>query len=293
MKSPSRNHFLLALLISFLFIHLPLIYLLIKMEGARRDRTAATAPQTVVINIAESKSLPIADLDKPAKEEAPDKASVQSLYNSKVKEETVATGRLKKMPSGTSQIQPKKQVASTTPQTKSLPPVKVQTQPKENLSLQDELKALQNEKQVKEDRNLAKFQTTLRSLGTQNGGASGDFLQGFKIGNHTYLNAQANPSITYFVELKRKFELTWNPVPALRRHLSQISRGEIRVVWGVTVNNQGELTDVLLIRGSGIAGYDSEAHRTITASAPFSRPPANIQEKDGKLYMAWTFVYYM
>lgn len=278
MKGSARNHFLLALLISFLFIHLPLIYLLIKMEGARRNSAAAVVPQTVVINIAGSKALPIADLDKPAKEGTPDKASVQSLYNSKVKEETVATGRLKKTPS---------------PKAESQPPIKVQPQPRENLSLQDELKALQNEKQIQEEKSLAKFQTTPKSLGAQNSGPSGDFLSGFKIGNHTYLNAQANPSITYFVELKRKFELTWNPVPALRRNLSQISRGEVRVVWGVTVDGEGELTDLLLIRGSGMTGYDAEARRTIMASAPFSRPPANIQEKDGKLYMAWTFVYYL
>lgn len=289
MKS-SRNHFLLALLISFLFIHLPLLYVLIKMEGKRRELAANHTSQTVVIDIAEPKSLPIADLDKPLKEETPDNASVQSLYNSKVKEETVATGRRKPATRKT-----KTAVVKSAPQKTPTPTKAVtKTAPEKKPSLADELKALQTEKQAEEEKKLAKFQTApTKTKELQNGSTSGDYLPGFKIGNHTYLNAQANPSITYFVELKRKFELTWNPAPALRRHLNQISRGEIRVVWGVTVNDEGELTDMLLIRGSGLTGYDAEARRTITASAPFSRPPANIQEKDGKLYMAWTFVYYL
>jgi hypothetical protein len=63
-------------------------------------------------------------------------------------------------------------------------------------------------------------------------GGGDDFLPQYKVGNRTYVNAMANPRVAYYVELKRKFKMTWNPVPPLRRALHQISRGKVETVWG-------------------------------------------------------------
>ena len=225
----------------------------------------------------------IADIDKPKVEKVPEKASAYAKYNSSVAEETVAKTTSQK---------------TSSPQTS--PSSDEPTLIKPEQSLQDELKQIQMEQKQNEKQKYAQlyenhvqdssWQTPLSS------GASGnndDFLPSYKIGNRTYVNALANPNIFYFVELKRKFRLAFNPESVLRYNLDKFSGGQIAVIWGVSVNANGQLQDMILIRGSGFADYDQEAKRTISVSAPFSKPPAHLLEKDGLLNMAWTFIVHL
>ena len=64
-------------------------------------------------------------------------------------------------------------------------------------------------------------------------------------------------------------------------------------VWGVSVDKNGKITKIIMLRRSGNSPYDAEARRTIKVSAPFSKPPGHLLQKDGQLHMAWTFVVYL
>ncbi|MBI2092113.1 MAG: energy transducer TonB [Deltaproteobacteria bacterium] len=122
-----------------------------------------------------------------------------------------------------------------------------------------------------------------------------DFYPDYKAGAHTYINVLRYPEVEYFVRLKRAFKMTWNPVPALRRGAStmSISRGTVSVVVAVSVEKEGNLSELFVLKSSGIASYDDEAVRTVRASSPFSSPPEKFLEDDGLLRMSWTFVLYL
>lgn len=288
-----RKALILALLISFLFIHLPLIFFIASHDFAQNRDSLLHKNETVIMLNLKPPSAPteIADITKPKVEKVPEKASVYAKYNSSVQQETVA------------QKKPTQQKPTPTLPTPQTTPYSEPTLIKPQQSLQDELKQIQMEqKQIEKQKyarlyenktaknDLSTWQTPLRGevLGNND-----DFLPSYKIGNHTYLNALANPNIFYFVELKRKFRLAFNPEPSLRANLDKISRGQMAVIWGVSVNAQGKLADLILIRSSGLTDYDQEARRTISVSAPFSRPPAHLLEHDGLLNMAWTFVVHL
>lgn len=122
-----------------------------------------------------------------------------------------------------------------------------------------------------------------------------DFLPGVKIGDKTYLDALAFPDVQYFTRLKRAFRMRFNPVPPLRAHLSgnRLVVGKVNVTMAVSVSSSGQITELFVVKSSGIPGYDDEALRTIRQSSPFSAPPQKIMDKDGMLRMTWNFITYL
>ncbi len=252
-KRPITFFFFLSLLIHLLF----LIFFW-KNIDLFNNRTLPPNPVWVELK----KEIPqrIADIPKPAKEEIPDQPSAQALYNQKVKEETVNPTVSQKEPS----VEEQKTVS---PKNKKL----------------DDLKPTFDELYG------------MKPLPVQQSPSSfnDDYFPDYQVGGRTYLNTLANPNIAYFVELKRRFKNTFNPVPSIRRNLNEISRGKIEVVLGVSVNGRGELADLVVIRSSGLEDYDREGVRTVRASSPFSAPPSNLLQPDGLIHMAWTFVVYL
>lgn len=225
-----------------------------------------------------AQNLPLADINKPKTQQRPKKASAWGKYNSSVKQETVSKNFSKtNQPKGPGSSQP------------------TQNQPTKNLSLKEQLKLLQQKSEQKEKQKFAALDTNREfktGIGVPTGGNTDDYLPNFKIGNKTYLNTLANPNIAYYVELKRKFRMTFAPKRALQGHWNEVSRGQLACIWGVSVDSNGNLSGLKLIRSSGLSSYDYEAQRTIRASAPFSRPPSNMLV-NGNLDMAWTFVVYL
>lgn len=241
----------------------------------------------------------IVDIAKPENEQVPDQASAQALYNTKVKEETVSPHFSKQVkPLGSTPVTQK--TPPTVPK-KEPPPQQTLTQKTRSLDLKQELEKLKKENDAKEADQFAKLygktsttSPTLKTrIGSPDGGNPDEFLPDYKIGDRTFLNTLANPHILYFVELRQKFRFTFSPASVLRGRLNEISRGKLEVVWGVSVDSSGNLKDLILLRSSGMTDYDKEAKRTIAASAPFSKPPFNLLDKNGQLNMAWTFVVYL
>lgn len=310
-KAPSQKSatlwpFLIALLISILFIHLPLFYFLTHHQFARDWNIPSLKKEDRVVMIdLNQTNLPrrIVDSDKPRVQKRPKKASAQSLYDASVKQETVTNGFSKKnVPYGATGTKKNVPTAATEKLNKKYSKRVKKKSPQADLDLtmQQKLLALKKKQQEEQKNKFAALYNKPKqaplfktNLGQPSGGGTGEFFPDYKVGNRTYLNTLANPHIAYFVELRRKFRFAFNPVPVLRARINQISAGQISVVWGVSVDKNGRISGLTLLKSSGLPAYDAEARRTIRSSSPFSSPPAHLLASDGQLHMAWTFVVYL
>jgi outer membrane biosynthesis protein TonB len=231
--------------------------------------------------------LPIADMEKPLKEEIPEQYKAISKYNVKTDKETVGLGGPREVTQviKTKKKQKKKDIQKPAPQKskpasskskkqntqkKNLPeksPLAVKKEPENNL--QDTLARL-NQKQKQDEQNLQKlFESQSDPEYKISFSRGGDFLPNYKVGGRTYVNAIAHPNVAYYAEIKRKFRYAWDPYPVLRGKSHLFSKGIIRTVWGFTIDQKGRIVDMKLIKASPNEAYDSEARRTILASAPF------------------------
>ena len=272
--SPKSNPFVRFIFIS-LFIHLCVTLL---MAGIFNQKKTPPPEKKIVFNLKKIKQKPIVDIKKPKSEPKENKnAKTEAVYTQKVKEETVAPSIpvQKKKTTSPSKKKPSKKTAKKNKETKkSISQKKTPSPPK------------------KEPQKIPGMPEAHRGFGPTNQQNNSNYLPGYKIGNRTYLNTQANPNIRYFVELKRKFGLTFNPMPSLRANANRLPSGNIKVILGVSVSSSGQLAGLILIKSSGITAYDNEGRRTVRSSAPFSAPPPNLLAKDGLLHMAWTFIVY-
>jgi TonB family protein len=242
-----------------------------------------TAPAEIEKMVQKEQKMPlrIADIDPPAVQKRPKKARFAGMYDSSVEEETVATGRGRGGGKGSGKGgRGKKSKASGKGRDKIF---KVD----ENLfAMREPAREMEKKKS-----------TPLKGGGgrVSIGGGGGDFFPDVKIGGHTYLNVLRYPEVSYFVRLKRAFRMTFNPVPSLKNYFSnnRVARGSVDVVMAVSVDGTGRLSELFVLRSSGIPGYDHEALRTVRASAPFSKPPDKFLANDGQLRMMWTFSVYL
>ncbi len=286
-------------------------------------------PQVPIVS---GKNLPIADIAKPKVEKVPEKAHFASQYNSSVKEETVSP-QLKKNASlkkETADEGPKGRPSEGEPlpkksekvakASKQLPEEEIadkppeEKKPEKEISLSDlSLKPtdyqdfIPKEKTSKSlDKKVASKQPTSEATpytppvigkpgSLDEGSFVNDFFPNIKIGGKTYLNTAAFPDVQYFTQLKRIFRLRFNPLSPLRQHFAgnRVVTGKVNVSMAVVVGRDGQLKELFVIKSSGIAGYDSEALRTIRQSAPFSAPPTKVMDKDGVLRMSWNFITYL
>ena len=218
--------------------------------------------------------LRIADIEKPAVEQKPEKTRFLGMYDSAVPEEQVGVTR---RPGSMG----KKGGAATSKQ-----------RPAEARQ-----KARAGDRLLAFDERIfdSKGRSSRNDAPSGDGGAMDDFYPDFRRGAHTYLNVLRYPDVEYFVRLKRAFKIAFNPEPPLRDHFSMnaVTRGSIDVVLGVSVDTSGSLAELFIMRSSGINGYDQEAMRTVRASSPFSSPPQKFLEDDGLLRMSWTFSVYL
>lgn len=319
MKKPSGRFSLLqALLLSLFFLHIPLGFAVVQWQGPRTE-IKNTAPAIIKINLKQAppevpkkvfNDLPVADLNQAIAAQDPEKASVIAPHAAIAKEEMVATvsgpeknfrtsspksvAATKTTPAPKSALPkpiPKKEaspIATPPPMISPTLPPKPAESPK---NIDDELRALRAEKQKAEDAKLKSFDSkktpaTLNN-GTYSGG--GDYFPDFKRGPRTYLNAFGHPEISFLAELKHKIRFTWSPIPSLRRQPGIRNRGKVVGTWGISIDAQGKLRDMVLLQSSGITAYDQEAKRAIAASAPFSNPAPFLLQADGMFHIACTF----
>ncbi len=230
------------------------------------------ASETEALDVMLLKKYRIADIQKPKKEERPDRADFLGRYDSRVEEERVAPSKVQ-------------------PGSPSQPSVAQKMQEQETLEAEESLAAryAMRSRETKRSAQQAPQQQKPR------GAFPEDFFPDYKVGPHTYLNVLRFSDVEYFVRLKRVFKMTFAPVPALRGayRANQISRGQIEVVLGVAIDANGKLAKLFVINGSGLGSYDAEALRTVRESAPFARPPTQLLDQGQLLRMSWTFTVYL
>jgi TonB family protein len=286
-------------------LHIVLLLLLIKVPAYMPDKEQPvfieawpTTPAEVDEMLAQDKDkMRIADIAEPAVQERPKSAKFLGMYDSSVPKETVGDGkvgpegtRAKGLPETTKERQ-----AKAEPKNKEK--TKSDLRSKDKLYNFDDKMFAMNDPSPPEDKPTTTSTPSEPSRGSVSIGDSnsGDFFPDIRRGNHTYLNVLRYPGVSYFVRMKRAFRTTFDPISALRSYFSsnQVARGSVDVVLAVSVNEQGNLAELFVLRSSGIPSYDQEALRTVRASSPFARPPEKFLADDGALRMMWTFSVYL
>jgi len=284
-KSPS---FLWPFLLSLFFIHLPLLLIIMFVEKfSATDRVQANALplKPLMFNL---QSLPIIDLDESlASEEPPDNAKALATKNFKTAEETVASSQV--APTQSASV---KKHAVPKPVRPIVEEIK---NPVETTSSLQKTLALLEDKQKQGDEKLEEAFVSSQNADPEfksSFTSAGDYLPNYKVGNTTYINAMAHPHVAYYVAIKRKFRTAWNPFPGLRGKKAELPPGQIESVWGISIDSEGRIVNLVNIESSPIVQYDNEVRRTILSSAPFGKPPEDLLSGDKTLHVAWSFVVY-
>jgi TonB family protein len=221
-------------------------------------------PEEAAIDLTLLHKTKIADIAPPKKEEEPDQYDFIGMHDSKVAEEQVA---VRKNHPGDRLPEGKKEEGAG--QKKS----------------PQELYAMRMAEQEKSKQGSEFPPGTLPE----------DFFPDYKVGPHTYLNMKRFERTSYIVRMMKSFKMTWNPYPAIRSHqyAGEISQGIVKVVLGITLDEQGGLASLGIIQSSGLNQYDQEALRTVRDSAPFAAPPDWMKGPDGKARIGWGFAFHL
>lgn len=255
-----RRPIYFAIIASCIFHLLLVVVWYLFLDKYDPSEFVAQKEQVIQVDLGKQK-LQIADILPPAVEKVPEKTKHMGLYNSKVEEETVATdiprapGRPKTRGGEGAEAIKKEAKGMTAAKPKKL------RDPEADMYKQQE--------------GFGKMPE--------------DFYPDYKRGGHTYLNVLKHPDAAYFVMMKRVLKLAWDPTHVLMNHSEILRNGRVRVVLGIAIDQRGNLSELFVIKGSGLGEYDDEALRAVKVSAPFNSPPKNFTENDGILRITWTF----
>lgn len=74
-----------------------------------------------------------------------------------------------------------------------------------------------------------------------------------------------------------------------RRHDPRLDHPDLEAVLEITLDSLGKVSDVRMVRSSGITDYDSEAIHVAWNSSPGVPIPNEMRSNNGKAYVHWTF----
>jgi len=127
-------------------------------------------------------------------------------------------------------------------------------------------------------------------------GERSDYLpEDIRRGDKNFINAEAFEHTGYYLEVKRKIEIAWNPRSAFsqaRGGGGLFSKNLIKTVLGVTFDRSGSLDQLVVLQSSGIGAIDEEAIRSFRVSSPFTSVPDGLLFTDGKLRFEFGFIIY-
>ena len=245
--------------IPWIFLSLFLHFLAILLMQRYSHELASLKP--VDVELREVKRDPnkkqIVDIPELAQKIRPEKSKFLSKHHQQVKEETQSPRKL--------------------------------PQPWQDASVQGKMDAIKEDLARLDGDSLSKkTQTPLIPLRPET-----DFLEDIKLGEKTYINAEAFKHTSYYLEIKRKIEITWNPRSAMRnlwRRGISIERGMVATYVGVTLKPNGDLEEVVVLESSGVPSLDQEGIRAFRSSAPFTKVPTDLLSQDGKLRFEFGFI---
>ena len=274
--------FLLSILLHFFLLGVGAYFSIVLPPG--EPMPIAAGPVEVIL--VEDRPYQIADISAPEKEERPEDAKFLGLYDSKVERETVSTDSGPSSHAAGKKVSHKEATEKLEKHPEKPRPPKTAASEKGDYTIAAKPKERPLQESAPDSQSGSDGEDLFEAL-------SEDFFPNYKVGDRTYLNVLKYPKISYFVRMKKVFRTTFNPIPSIRQSMLSISKGQIEVVLGVTVDKSGKLSDLMVIRSSGNPAYDQEATRTIRDSAPFAAPPSEFLNGPGVLRMAWTFTVYL
>jgi TonB family protein len=135
---------------------------------------------------------------------------------------------------------------------------------------------------------------TPQTLARLAGGGSPDKLDGVDEGDGTFLNTREWKYATYFNRIKQAVSSTWNPTRALDQRdpdRSLFGNRDRYTLLTVTLDNSGQLKDVVVKKTSGVEFLDKTTIEAFRKAQPFANPPSGIVEPNGEIH--FTFGFYL
>lgn len=123
-----------------------------------------------------------------------------------------------------------------------------------------------------------------------------DYLEDIDEGALTQLNTKQFKFFSFYSRVKDQLRSHWNPL--IREQVSFMfttqrslaSLDKKRTSLKVTIDQNGYLEEIALVRTSGNKDIDSAAIQAFRLAAPFPNPPTEMLEKDKKIRIFWDFV---
>ncbi len=119
-----------------------------------------------------------------------------------------------------------------------------------------------------------------------------DHLEDIDEGDATFLNTREWKHAWFFNRVKEAVQQRWHAVRAHRHHDPYGRIYGVRdryTVLDVTLNGDGSLRDVVVIRDSGVAFLDDAAVAAFREAQPFPNPPLALQDSDGHIRFHFGF----
>lgn len=139
---------------------------------------------------------------------------------------------------------------------------------------------------------LPNLRPTPEALERALGGGSVDHLDDVEEGEQTALNAKQWKFASFFNRAKRQVAQNWNPnrVIASQDPTGKVFGVKDRItVLRITLDGTGHLTDVHVVKTSGVGELDEEAMRAFRAAEPFPNPPPALVDPSGKISFLFHF----
>jgi len=122
-----------------------------------------------------------------------------------------------------------------------------------------------------------------------------NFISEIRPGNHTGVNAHANPAASYLAKIHRRIHVRWAddylmyldtrvPMDSPLRNPSLHTQLEY-----VIDASSGKIDTVNIVKTSGNSAYDAAAISVSMAAGPHPSPPPEVISPNGKVYVHWQF----
>ncbi|MGH1468822.1 MAG: energy transducer TonB [Bdellovibrionales bacterium] len=123
-----------------------------------------------------------------------------------------------------------------------------------------------------------------------------DDLEGIEDGEFTLLNTRRTKYFSFYSRIKGQLRSHWNPL--IREEVSFIyatkrspaAIGKKRTSVQITLDKDGYLEEIALLKTSGNKAIDTAAIQALRLAAPFPNPPKGMRGKDKKIRIFWDFV---
>lgn len=147
-------------------------------------------------------------------------------------------------------------------------------------------------KQIK----LISAQTNNQAVQASGPSMRDDHLKDVKDGQFTFLNTRRTKYFSFYSRIKGQLRSHWNPL--IREEVSFIystkrsiaSLGTKKTSVQITLDKDGYLEEIALLKTSGNKAIDTAAIQALRLAAPFPNPPKGMLEKDKKIRIYWDFV---